>query len=182
MSRIGKIPVKIPVGVKVSISGNKIIVEGPKGRLEQEFIKDIKIEAVEGKVTFSASKEDKKTMALWGLYRSLVANMIEGVTEGFKKSLEIVGVGYRAAQKGLGVSISVGYSNPIEFRPPQGVQLAVEDSTKIHISGINKQAVGLTAAKIRSIRKPEPYKGKGIRYLGEQVRRKAGKAAGAKTA
>lgn len=177
MSRIGKTPVKIPSGVEVVVTSDLVKVKGPKGELTQEIKGGIKTSVSDGQVIFSAERDDKQTKAYWGLYRSLVANMVKGVTEGFRKDLEIIGVGYRASKKGNGISLNVGYSHPVDFEAPAGVALNVEENTKISVMGADKNLVGLTASKIRAIRAPEPYKGKGIKYTSEVVRRKAGKAA-----
>ena len=177
MSRIGKMPVKIPQGVEASIKDGVIKVKGPKGLLEKTLPKNISAQLSDGVFIFTADNDLKSTRSSWGLARSLVFNMVEGVTTGFKKELEIIGVGYRAAKKGNGITISVGYSHPVEFIPLDGITLEVTENTKISVSGADKELVGLTAAKIRKIRKPEPYKGKGIKYSTEHVRRKAGKTA-----
>jgi len=179
MSRIGKQLIKIPQGVEVKVNGDTVTVKGSKGELTQTVRGGIAVhvEGSEVKVT-SADETNRQAKAYWGLYRSLIANMVKGVSEGFRKDLEIIGVGYRAAKKGNDLVISVGYSNPVDFKAPVGVTLNVEEGNKISITGANKDLVGLTAAKIRAIRKPEPYKGKGIKYTTEVVRRKAGKAAG----
>lgn len=177
MSRIGKNPIQISEGVTVNINGSKIDVSGLKGNLAIDVRDEIEVKIEDGYVVCSIRKETKESNAYWGLTRSLIANMIEGVSKGYEKKLEIIGVGYRAKQNGSdGVVINIGYSHPVEFKAPEGVEIKVEDNTHLTISGIDKQLVGLTAAKIRKIRKPEPYKGKGIRYEDEIVRRKAGKA------
>jgi large subunit ribosomal protein L6 len=177
MSRLGAKPVEIIEGAKVSVEGYTVTVEGPKGTLSIEARPEVGI-SVEGNMVVTSIKiPSKNSSAYWGLTRSLIANMIEGVTKGYEKKLELVGVGYRATQKGAnGVSITIGYSHPVEFQAPEGVGLQVVDNQNITITGIDKHQVGLAAAKIREIRKPEPYKGKGIRYQGEVVRRKPGKA------
>jgi large subunit ribosomal protein L6 len=176
MSRIGKKPIEIPAGVKVALNNDVITVTGPKGELKTTLMPDIEVKSTDEEIICTVRIPSKKVSAYWGLTRSLIANMVEGVTKGFSKKLELVGVGYRAKQNGTGASISVGYSNPVEFPAPKGVEIKVEDNTNITISGIDKQLVGEVAAKIRKIRKPEPYKGKGIKYAGEVIRRKAGKA------
>ena len=161
MSRIGKLPIPLPTGVTVEINGQDVAVKGPKGEL---------------KITVSEPDDEAVSKSLHGLTRSLIANNVQGVSEGFTKNLEIVGTGYRAAAKGSDLELSLGFSHPVIVTPPAGVSLAVEGNTKIIVSGIDKQAVGEMAANIRKLRKPEPYKGKGVRYEGERVRRKAGKA------
>jgi len=170
-------PIKLPQGVEASISDGVVKVKGPKGSMEKSLPKNISAKLIDGVITFSAANDDKSTLSSWGLARALVFNMVEGVTKGFKKDLEIIGVGYRAAKKGDGITVSVGFSHPVEFTPVDGITLAVSENTKISVSGSDKELVGLTAAKIRGIRKPEPYKGKGIKYATEYVRRKAGKTA-----
>lgn len=178
MSRIGKVPVNIPNGVQISVSGQKIEVKGSKGTLSREFPEDLKIEVTGNQVKVSPAIESENVKALWGLYKVLVENMVIGVSQGYKKELEIVGVGYKAELKGKDLTIYAGYSSPKLFKAPNGVTFTVDGGTKIAIQGIDKQVVGQAAADIRRIRPPEPYKGKGIRYLGEQIRRKAGKTAG----
>ncbi len=177
MSRIGKQPVKIPNGVEVKVENSFVKIKGPKGELSQHINAPIEI-TVDGQIVhLKALDEERLTNSCWGLYRALIANMILGVTEGFRKDLEIVGVGYRAAKKGNDLTINIGYSNPVEFVAPAGITLNVEENTKISVVGADKALVGQVAADIRKIRKPEPYKGKGIKYVGEVIRRKAGKAA-----
>jgi large subunit ribosomal protein L6 len=176
MSRVGKQPIVVPDGVDVTIEGSSVSVKGPKGELSGRFDPDLSIALENGEITVSRPTNQPRHRALHGLTRSLVANMVQGVHEGFERSLEIHGVGYRAQQKGSNVEFAVGYSNPVLFEAPEGVTLAVESPTLVHVRGIDKQAVGEVAARIRRIRPPEPYKGKGIRYRGEYVRRKAGKA------
>ncbi len=175
MSRIGKRPINIPAKVVVSIEGQKVSVKGPKGELSRELPAEV-IVAQEGE-TIEVKRRDESRAARQrhGLCRTLVANMVQGVSEGFQKRLEIQGVGYRAQVQGRNLILNVGYSNPVEINPPEGISVAVENNTNVIVSGINKEIVGNTAAKIRDVRPPEPYKGKGIRYAGEQVRRKAGK-------
>ena len=176
MSRIGKMPVEIPSGVEVKVEGQTVTVRGPKGTLTQEFHPDMVI-ALEGNtVTVQRPSDDKKHRALHGLTRSLIANMIEGVTKGYQKNLEISGVGYRAALQGTKLVLSMGFSHPVEFEPAPGIEFEVPAPTRITVRGIDKQLVGETAAQIRAVRPPEPYLGKGIRYAGEHIRRKAGKA------
>jgi large subunit ribosomal protein L6 len=176
MSRVGRQPITLPDGVDVSIEGSSVSVKGPKGELSGRFDAELSIELGDGQITVSRPTDQQRHRALHGLTRSLIANMVEGVHQGFERSLEIHGVGYRALQKGKAVEFSVGYSNPVTFEPPEGVDLVAETATLVHVRGIDKQLVGEVAARIRRIRPPEPYKGKGIRYRGEHVRRKAGKA------
>lgn len=178
MSRIGKKPVLIPKGVTVTLTGNKLKVKGPKGELENNFHNAMKIESKESEIVITRPNDLKENKALHGLTRALIQNMVMGVTNGFEKSLEIVGVGYRAELKGKNLLLNIGYSHPIYFIPPDGITLQSSAPTQITISGIDRQLVGMVASKIRSIRKPEPYKGKGIKYSDEQVQRKAGKTAG----
>ena len=183
MSRIGKQPVVVPAGVTVTISkDNQLVVKGPKGELKQEVDRDITIEIKDGQVNFSRPTDQIRHRALHGLYRSLVDNMVKGVTEGFKKNLELVGVGFKASNQGNLLDLSLGYSHNIVFEIPKelSVKTAQEkgDNPKIYLEGIDKQLIGQVAAKLRGLRKPEPYKGKGVKYVGEVVRRKAGKAAG----
>jgi len=176
MSRIGKKSIQIPEGVEVKIEGDLIMVKGPKGELKNQIRPEIKAEVKDGQVEFKPQIFRKGTSALWGTYRSLIFNMIEGVTKGFEKALEIEGVGYRAVLEGKDLVLNLGYSHPIKIKAPQGIEFKVEKNN-ITVSGIDKQLVGQVAAEIRSGRKPEPYKGKGIRYRGEIIRRKAGKKA-----
>ncbi|NMB91444.1 50S ribosomal protein L6 [candidate division WWE3 bacterium] len=177
MSRIGRKPIEITQGVTVEVNGGEVVVRGPKGVLTCGFEKEIGVKVKEGVVRVEVLHESKRSNALWGLTRALVANMIKGVTEGFEKKLELVGVGYRAKSVSPSeVVLTVGFSHPVEFKAPEGIVINVVDNTHLTVSGADKQLVGLVAAKIRKIKKPEPYKGKGIRYEGERVRRKAGKA------
>ncbi len=176
MSRIGKLPVPIAKGVDVKVDGSTVHVKGPKGELSRTFPAGITFTVEDGKVVVSRPDDEKHSRALHGLSRSLLANMVAGVSEGFTKTLELQGVGYRATQAGAKVNLAVGYSHPVEVAPPEGITLEVEGTSRVHVRGIDKELVGQVAANIRKIRKPEPYKGKGIRYLGEYVRRKAGKA------
>ena len=178
MSRIGKKPVVIPAGVTVTQSGHNIKIKGPKGELQNEFHQNISISVKDNEITVTRPDDAKENKALHGLTRALLQNMINGVTNSYQKTLDIVGVGYRAELKGKNLLINIGYSHPIYFMPPDGVSLQTPTQTQIVISGIDKQLVGLVAAKIRSIRQPEPYKGKGIKYSDEQILRKAGKTAG----
>ncbi|MBZ9577761.1 50S ribosomal protein L6 [Patescibacteria group bacterium] len=174
MSRIGKKPIPIPEGVEVKIEGQNVIVKGPKGELQKEVRPEIKVEIKENEILVSPEKETKKTNAFWGLTRTLISNIIKGVTEGYEKKLEIQGVGYRANLEGEDLVLQVGFSHPVKIDKVEGIKFEVEKNI-ITISGIDKELVGQIAAKIRKVRKPEPYKGKGIRYLGEEVRRKPGK-------
>lgn len=180
MSRIGKNPIKIPAGVTVEkLQDNTVKVKGPKGELMLKVSPRINVTIADGIITCGRSTESKTDKSLHGLSRTLMMNMVEGVTKGFEKRLEIQGVGYRVAMQGTKVVLSLGYSHPIEYQPPKGVMVAIDQEKKniMIVSGADKQMVGQVAAEIRSFRKPEPYKGKGIRYLGERVARKAGKAA-----
>ncbi|HYZ46988.1 MAG TPA: 50S ribosomal protein L6 [Actinomycetota bacterium] len=177
MSRIGKTPVALPSGVEVDVKGRHISVSGPKGRLERALPSEIAIERGDGVLTFTRSNEEREVRALHGLTRSLVANMVQGVTEGYQKTLEIQGVGYRAQKRGNDLELAVGYSHAVTKPAPPGIEFDVPAPTRIVVRGIDKELVGQTAAEIRAIRKPEPYKGKGIRYEGERIRRKGGKAA-----
>lgn len=178
MSRIGKKPIDIKKGVTVEISDGTIKVKGPKGELTQSYDKRINITVENNQVILTRTSDEKQVRALHGLYRALIQNMINGVTDGYTKKLEIVGVGYRAEWKGRGLHLALGFSHPIFFIPPKEVKIDVPAPTNIVVSGIDKQLVGQIAAKIRSFRPPEPYNGKGIRYEGEQIIRKAGKTAG----
>lgn len=178
MSRIGKEPVTLPDGVDVSVGEGEVTVSGPKGSLTEAVDPAITIEVDDGVVTVTRADETQRTRALHGLTRALLANMVTGVTDGWRRELAIVGVGYRAMKQGNGIRIQVGYSHSVDVAPPEGIDLEVPSPTQIVVSGIDKQQVGQVAADIRAIRRPEPYKGKGIRYSDEYVRRKAGKAAG----
>jgi large subunit ribosomal protein L6 len=179
MSRVGKKPVSIPDKTKVTVTGHHVKVEGPKGTLERDIHPEMSAQVDNGEVVVTRPSDQKRHRALHGLTRSLIGNMVEGCTEGFRKELKIVGVGYRAETKDKALVLYIGYSHPIAFIPPDGVDIVVEPKeNKITVSGIDKELVGLAAAKIRSFRKPEPYKGKGIRYADEHVRTKAGKTAG----
>lgn len=177
MSRIGKKPILLNKGIKISRTGNSFEVSGPKGKLVVAVEGDIDVAISDSEITVSRKNELKKNKALHGLYRSLLQNMITGVTEGFSKKLELVGIGYRAEMKGKSLVLQLGYSHSIVFNAPEGVNLEVSGTNNIVISGIDKQLVGLIAAKIRTFRPPEPYKGKGIKYENEVIRRKAGKTA-----
>jgi len=177
MSRIGKMPITIPKGVKVELNNNNIKISGERGTLERSFHPDMQVKIEEDKIFVSRSSENKFHRSLHGLSRTLINNMVEGVSSGFEKILEIQGVGYRAVLEGGKMVLQIGYSHPIEVDTPKGIEFEVEKQKIIKIKGIDKQLVGETAAKIRSLRKPEPYKGKGIRYIDEIVRRKVGKTA-----
>ena len=176
MSRIGRLPITIPAGVTVSVDGQDVAVKGPKGELTLSVAKPIEVTVEENQVLVSRPDDERASRALHGLTRTLINNNIIGVTEGYTKGLEVVGTGYRVAQKGAAVEFALGFSHPVLVEPPAGITLTVEGNNKLTVSGISKQAVGEAAANIRKIRKPEPYKGKGVRYAGEVVRRKAGKA------
>jgi large subunit ribosomal protein L6 len=175
MSRIGKKPIAVPAGVTVTLEGQTIAVKGPKGQLSWTVIDDVVVQHENGEITLSPRDDSQRARGMWGLSRTLVDNMVHGVTQGFEQKLELVGVGYRAALKGDALSLQLGFSHDVEVAPPAGVSFVVPKQTEITISGIDKQAVGEIAAKIRRIRPPEPYKGKGVRYAGEKVRRKEGK-------
>jgi large subunit ribosomal protein L6 len=176
MSRIGLAPIELPSGVDVSVKGVVVTVKGPKGTLTQEMDDRFDLSVDDGTVALARSDDEPDTKARHGLYRSLIANMVVGVSEGYSKELQTVGVGYRAALKGNAVELQVGFSHPVVMDAPDGVTFEVPEPTKIIVSGIDKQLVGQVAANIRKVRPPEPYKGKGIRYAGEHVRRKAGKS------
>ena len=176
MSRIGKKPVPVPSGVDVRIQGRDVTVKGPKGQLQRSF-KGVTFEQADGLVTVTPDSMSRTDRSLWGLGRTLLNNMVVGVSEGFTRELEINGVGYRAAVKGNTVEFNLGYSHPINFPMPDGVKIEVDKQAMVKVSGVSKQAVGQTAAKIRALRPPEPYKGKGVKYVGEYIRRKVGKAA-----
>jgi large subunit ribosomal protein L6 len=177
MSRIGKLPVSVPSGVEVKLDGGEVTVKGPKGELRQRILVDVvEVTLSDGKLFVARKGEAKTHRSAHGLTRTLIANMVEGVSKGFRKSLEISGVGYRVAKAGERLNLSLGFSHPVSFEAPKGVALTVEGQNKIHVDGIDKQAVGQVAADIRRLRKPEPYKGKGIRYEGERIRKKLGKA------
>src|SRR5262252_8809042 len=176
MSRIGRLPVSIPSGVQVAVDGREVTVQGPKGTLKHTVAEPIDVVREDGIIRVTRPNDEGPVRALHGLSRTLIANMVTGVTDGYRKTLEIVGVGYRVQAKGSGVEFSLGYSHPVPVTPPDGVTLRVETPTRLVVEGIDKQQVGEVAAKIRKLRKPDPYKGKGVRYAGEQVRRKVGKA------
>ena len=175
MSRIGKKAVEVPAGVTVTLDGQTVTVKGPKGQLSLTLVEEITISQEDGALSLVPRDQSQRARSMWGLSRTLVGNMVEGVTKGYERSLELVGVGYRAAMKGTDLSLQLGFSHEINMVPPAGVTFAVPKQTEVRIAGIDKQAVGEVAAKIRKIRPPEPYKGKGVRYAGEKVRRKEGK-------
>ncbi|MDN6459668.1 MAG: 50S ribosomal protein L6 [Bifidobacterium crudilactis] len=176
MSRIGKNPISVPNGVEVKIDGQDVAVKGPKGDLSASIAEPITVSLEDGVVTVSRPDEERESRSLHGLSRTMVNNMIVGVTEGYSKALEIVGTGYRVLAKGSNLELTLGYSHSITVEPPEGISFTVDGQTKLAVHGIDKQLVGETAANIRKLRKPEPYKGKGVRYVGENVRRKVGKA------
>ena len=175
MSRIGKMPVPIPSGVSVDLDGSHITAKGPKGELSRDLPPEMLVSMADGQVTVTRPSEAKRHKALHGLTRTLVANLVNGVSTGFSKTLEIQGIGYRAETKPFGVTLIVGYSHTVDYKAPEGIKISVDKNTVVKIEGADKEKVGQVAAEIRSVRPPEPYKGKGIRYQGEQVRRKAGK-------
>lgn len=178
MSRIGKQPVPVPDGVHVSVTGLTVTVAGPKGELQQTMPEGVGITVDDGEVVVTRDSDSRDHRARHGLVRSLIANMVIGVTDGYEKRLEMVGVGYRAQQKGRDLELQVGFSHPVDIEAPDGIELVVTDQTTIQVKGIDKTLVGQVAANIRKVRPPEPYKGKGIKYVDEVIRRKAGKAAG----
>ena len=175
MSRIGKKPIAVPAGVTVTLEGQTVSVKGPKGQLSWTVADEIEVKQEGGELTLSMREDTTRSHAMWGLSRTLVDNMVEGVTKGYERALELVGVGYRASMKGQSLSMLLGFSHEVDIKPPAGITFAVPKQTEIRISGIDKQLVGELAAQIRRIRPPEPYKGKGVRYAGEKVRRKEGK-------
>jgi len=175
MSRIGKRPIPVASGVNVTLDGQTVTVKGPKGQLSWTVVDEIEVKQENGELTLEPKEASKRASAMWGLSRSLVANMVQGVTSGFEETLELVGVGYRAAMKGQALSMQLGFSHDVDIPPPAGITFAVPKQTEIRVSGIDKQLVGEVTARIRRIRPPEPYKGKGVRYAGEKVRRKEGK-------
>jgi large subunit ribosomal protein L6 len=175
MSRIGKRPVVVPKGVTVTISGHTVQVQGPKGELARTFPTDMAITRDGEQLLVSRPSEEPRHKALHGLSRTLLANMVEGVSKGYMKQLDIQGVGYKAETKPFGLQLALGFSHPVQYKAPKGIKFTVDNNTQVKIEGADKEMVGQVAAEIRSLRKPEPYKGKGVRYLGEQVRRKAGK-------
>lgn len=176
MSRIGKKPVPVPADVEISITGQTVAVKGPRGRLERTFTDRVDLTLEDGTVLVARQDDARESRALHGLSRALLANMVIGVAEGFRRELSIVGVGYRAVLKGSGIEFQLGFSHPVQVAAPDGITFEVPEPTRVIVSGIDKEQVGQVAADIRKLRPPEPYKGKGVRYLNEQVRRKAGKA------
>jgi large subunit ribosomal protein L6 len=178
MSRIGKKAIPLPKGVTVTVEGNTVKVKGPKGELQRTVHPELSIKLENNELTVSRPSEETRHKALHGLTRTLVANMVEGTSTGFRKTLELVGVGYKAEVRPYGIQLALGYSHPIEYKAPKGIKLTAPIPTQILIDGADKEMVGQVAAEIRSFRKPEPYKGKGVKYQGEQIRRKAGKAGG----
>jgi large subunit ribosomal protein L6 len=176
MSRVGKVPIAVPKGVDVRLEGTRVTVKGPKGELARDIDPEMKVEQAEGQLLVSRPTDQARHRAVHGLTRTLVANMVAGVSEGFSKTLEMQGVGYRASMQGKDLVLAIGFSHPVIVPPPPTIEFDVEGTTRIVVKGINKEQVGQVAADVRKIRPPEPYKGKGIRYLGEYVRRKAGKA------
>jgi len=175
MSRIGKLPVAIPAGVTVTLTDEGLAVKGPKGELSMQFVSEVTVSQGEDGLTVKPVDETKRARAMWGLQRALIFNLMHGVTAGYEKDLELVGVGYRAQMQGTSLKLALGLSHDVIFEPPAGVKIAVAKPTEVKISGPDKQKVGQAAAKIRSFRPPEPYKGKGIKYAGEYIRRKEGK-------
>jgi large subunit ribosomal protein L6 len=175
MSRIGKKAVSIPAGVSVTLEGQTVTVKGPKGQLAWTVSDEIEVKQEGADVTFAPRNDTQRARGMWGLSRTLIANLVEGVTKGYEQTLELVGVGYRATMKGQALSMQLGFSHDVDIPPPAGISFAVPKQTEVRISGIDKQLVGEIAARIRRIRPPEPYKGKGVRYAGEKVRRKEGK-------
>jgi len=175
VSRIGKAPIQIPSGVEIKVEGNVVSVKGPKGQLSREINKDMQVTIESGALRVSRPTDEREHKALHGLTRSLINNMVEGVTKGYSRSLELVGTGYRAAKSGQKLTLSVGFSHPVEFEPPKGIEFAVPAQNQVVVNGIDKEVVGQVAANIRAIRPPEPYLGKGIKYAGERIRRKEGK-------
>ena len=175
MSRIGKKPVTVPKGVTLDLQGQVVAVKGPKGELRRSLHPEMQLALADGNITVARPSDDKRHKALHGLTRTLVQNMVDGVSKGFSKTLEIQGVGYKAEPKPYGVNLIVGYSHPVKYEAPKGIKITVENNTTVKIEGADKEIVGQVAAELRAVRPPEPYKGKGVRYQGEQVRRKAGK-------
>ncbi|MBV8151730.1 MAG: 50S ribosomal protein L6 [Candidatus Eremiobacteraeota bacterium] len=176
MSRIGKLAVRLPQQVNVQVEDSTVVVKGPKGELQQRFLPVVDVTVSDGQVLVERKNDQRQARAAHGLTRTLVANMVEGVTKGFRRSLEIQGVGYRVAKAGENLNFTLGFSHPVQYSPPKGITFTLEGQTKIHVDGIDKQLVGQVAAEIRDLRPPEPYKGKGIRYEREVVRKKLGKA------
>jgi large subunit ribosomal protein L6 len=178
MSRIGKRPIPLPNGVTVTVEGNTVKVKGPKGELQRTLHSELSVALENNEVTVSRPSDEARHKALHGLSRTLVANMVEGTSKGFQKTLELVGVGYKAEKRPYGLQLALGFSHPVEYKAPKGITLTAPQPTQIIIDGADKEIVGQVAAEIRSLRPPEPYKGKGVKYQGEQIRRKAGKAGG----
>ena len=178
MSRIGKLPIRVPEGVEVQLSESRIAVKGARGELALDYNPEMAVKHEDGTITVARPTDQTRHRARHGLTRSLIANMVEGVTQGYKKQLEITGVGYKAEVKPFGLQLALGFSHPVEYRAPAGIKLTAPQPTAVVIEGADKEKVGQVAAEIRALRKPEPYKGKGVKYQGEQVRRKAGKAGG----
>ncbi|HEX8850862.1 MAG TPA: 50S ribosomal protein L6 [Gemmatimonadaceae bacterium] len=178
MSRIGKKPIAVPKGVTVTVEGNTVKVKGPKGELQRVLHPELTVALENNELTVGRPSDDPRHKALHGLSRTLVANMVEGTSKGFQKTLELVGVGYKAEKRPYGLQLALGFSHPVEYRAPKGITLSAPQPTQIVIDGADKEVVGQVAAEIRSLRPPEPYKGKGVKYQGEQIRRKAGKAGG----
>jgi len=178
MSRIGRNPIDVPDGVTIEVDGNRVTVKGPRGELSRTIPGDMKVTQEDGKLTVARPSEETRHKALHGLSRTLIANMVEGVTKGFVKQLDIVGVGYKAEVRPYGLQLALGFSHAVEYKAPAGITLKAPLPTQILVEGANKEVVGQVAAELRSLRPPEPYKGKGIKYAGEQIRRKAGKAGG----
>jgi large subunit ribosomal protein L6 len=176
MSRIGRLPIAVPSGVQVDIQGSHVVVSGPRGSLERDLTPDLRIVREDAQLRVERPDDSKRSRELHGLTRTLLANMVTGVTTGYRKGLEITGVGYRAQLVGRKLQLSLGYSHPVEIEPPEGIAFEVETPTRLAVTGTDKELVGHVAARVRAARKPEPYKGKGVRYSGEVVRRKAGKA------
>jgi large subunit ribosomal protein L6 len=178
MSRIGRKPVPVPSGVTVTVDGSTVRVKGPRGELQRALSPELKVTVADGEVTVERPSDEPRHRALHGLSRSLIANMVEGVTKGFQRQLEITGVGYKAENRPYGLQLALGYSHPIEYRAPAGITLKATQPTAVLVEGADKELVGRVASEIRKLRPPEPYKGKGVKYAGEVVRRKAGKAGG----
>lgn len=176
MSRIGRLPIPVPSGVEVTIDGSRVAVKGPKGELSHQVASPITVKQEDGLITVARPNDERESRSLHGLTRTMISNLIEGVTDGFSKKLEIVGTGYRVLAKGSDLEFALGFSHPVAIKPPEGISFAVEGNNKVTVSGIDKQQVGEVAANIRKLRRPDPYKGKGVRYAGEVVRRKVGKA------
>jgi large subunit ribosomal protein L6 len=176
MSRVGRLPITIPVGVVVEVTDSHVVVTGPRGTLERDITPKVTLVSEDGRLRVERPLDDRSSRELHGLTRTLINNMVVGVTEGYRRGLEIQGVGYRAQLVGQKLQLNLGYSHPIEIDPPEGIAFEVENPTRVAVIGIDKELVGQTAAQVRATRKPEPYKGKGVRYAGEVVRRKAGKA------